>query len=37
MKLFDWVISDNDPRQNNHLSQIGYLILKSPYIMHNAS
>ena len=37
MKLFDWVISDNDPRQNNHLSQIGYSTLKSPHIMHNAS
>ena len=37
MKLFDWLILDNNPRQNNHLSQIGYLTLKSPHIMHNAS
>lgn len=33
MMLFDWLILDNNPRQNNHLSQISYLILKSP---HNA-
>lgn len=33
MKLFDWDISDNDPRQNNHLSQIGYSTLKNPHIV----
>ena len=37
MTLFDWLILDNDPRQNNHLSQIRYSALKSPHIMHNAS
>lgn len=33
MKLFNWVISDNDPRQNNHLSQIGYSTLKNPHMV----
>lgn len=33
MKLFDWVISDNDPRQNNCVSQIDYSTLKNPHMV----